>query len=257
MKSFSFMRQHTGCRRFFTLIELLVVIAIIAILAAMLLPALQQARERGRASACTNNLKGIGMAFQMYGSDSGGYVPRSPSGSARGYFFAIAYYISPTILKYKNGVPNSLNSNYINKKTVTPLACPSAAAHWASSASAPLYSYAPSFYLACDDETNSYNVKKVSQIVRPSFKIMNIDASRVVKTSAGSIVDPEGGYVRFANTSWPVVANNTAMAARFRHSSKAHVAFADGHCGGLVRSSLTGEANSSKYIYPKIAVWSN
>ena len=116
MKSFSFMRQHTGCRRFFTLIELLVVIAIIAILAAMLLPALQQARERGRASACTNNLKGIGMAFQMYGSDSGGYVPRSPSGSARGYFFAIAYYISPTILKYKNGVPNSLNSNYINKK---------------------------------------------------------------------------------------------------------------------------------------------
>ena len=59
----------------FTLIELLVVIAIIAILAAMLMPVLQKARESADAASCMNNVKNIGVGFQMYATDYGGYYP--------------------------------------------------------------------------------------------------------------------------------------------------------------------------------------
>ncbi|MBE6378891.1 MAG: prepilin-type N-terminal cleavage/methylation domain-containing protein [Lentisphaerae bacterium] len=111
----------------FTLIELLVVIAIIAILAAILLPALNSARERGRSAYCTSNLKTLGTAFWMYHDDTDamvtfdiGFPAGHPTGNHRYWSESIAHYIAQL-----SENENELYDTMI-KGGGTPFTCPTA-----------------------------------------------------------------------------------------------------------------------------------
>ena len=74
-------------KKSFTLIELLVVIAIIAILAAMLLPALSAARERARVASCTSKMKQMGLAVGMYANDNASHIPMTAAESLNACIF--------------------------------------------------------------------------------------------------------------------------------------------------------------------------
>jgi len=92
-------------KKSFTLIELLVVIAIIAILAAMLLPALSKAREKARSISCINNLKTVSMMFLLYADSNDGYMYIGWKDTTSANWLAA---------NWRNGLFTGMENNYDN-----------------------------------------------------------------------------------------------------------------------------------------------
>lgn len=93
--------NNQGRSHGFTLIELLVVIAIIALLAALLLPALSAAKERSRRAVCLSNVRQIGIAIQIYAFENNGQIPYGPKAPP---------FTNPSNFYPSTGAPTSLLS---------------------------------------------------------------------------------------------------------------------------------------------------
>ena len=228
-------------RNQFTLIELLIVIAIIAILAAMLLPALNQAREKAKAITCTGNLRQSYTAFNNYASDYDGYMPYclDPYGNLQSW--GMAYF-----MKDWNGYAGDVWEYFKGKNIYV---CPSlpyiidktGVSGTSSGYRGNTYGL---LYGAMGHNLKFSSMRRVRET--PTWALFSQKTLQKPVSQLPLLVDSVKNDLATAGTlcQWWAVRHNSSYdgdgAPHLRHSNSANMAYFDGHVGSE-NSSAIGE----------------
>ncbi len=234
------MTSHPPRRRplGFTLIELLVVIAIIAILAAMLLPALSRAKAKAKGIQCTNNLRQVGLAFLLYADDNAQQLPplsnstwppgpTLPAGEPLKWWFQI--------LSESKYIPSVTRSNNVWR-------CPAVLdtdieAAVTSYFGVPWEGYGPvegtiiRFAIDPANGATRLGSRKLTELRRPS-QLWFLGDTGVPKVAGWPDKFPTGGYYTEITTKAPDPNTGWVSAKKqpaCRHDQRAAFSFCDGH----------------------------